>query len=270
MSNLLNISEDFYSVQAEGDSTGVPAYFIRLKGCNLSCGISSKQIIDIKRAGKGNIPHETFIGDLHESGKATWTCDSALVWLFGDAKPFEYLVDRWKEQNVLDNIIKGKTHLVWSGGEPTVHQNKIVDFLNWFQEQYPHAELYNEVETNGTITMTDEFSDKMHQINCSVKLQNSGMSKERRIKRDALNKIIAHPNYWFKFVVSLEEDLIEIKNDFVNEFDIEHKRILMMPGLDDQDDFHERTRFILELAKKSGYRGLTRLHISAYNKVTGV
>ena len=34
----LNLSEHFYSVQCEGASTGYPAYFIRLKGCNLMCG----------------------------------------------------------------------------------------------------------------------------------------------------------------------------------------------------------------------------------------
>ena len=44
----------------------------------------------------------------------------------------------------------------------------------------------------------------------------------------------------------------------------------MMPGLDSQDNFHERTRFCLEVAKKYGYIGLTRLHVSAWDKLTGV
>jgi hypothetical protein len=44
----------------------------------------------------------------------------------------------------------------------------------------------------------------------------------------------------------------------------------MMPGLDSQEDYHERTRFVLEMAKKYGYRGLTRLHISAWDRATGV
>ena len=34
----LAVSEDFYSVQGEGPTMGAPAVFLRLKGCNLTCG----------------------------------------------------------------------------------------------------------------------------------------------------------------------------------------------------------------------------------------
>ena len=34
--STLQVSEDFYSVQLEGHSQGIPAYFIRLQGCNLT------------------------------------------------------------------------------------------------------------------------------------------------------------------------------------------------------------------------------------------
>ena len=43
-----------------------------------------------------------------------------------------------------------------------------------------------------------------------------------------------------------------------------------LPGLDHQDNFHERTEFCLQMAKKYGYIGMTRLHISAWNQTTGV
>lgn len=35
-------------------------------------------------------------------------------------------------------------------------------------------------------------------------------------------------------------------------------------------DFHERTQFVLEMAKKYMFRGLTRLHISAWDKTLNV
>ena len=38
----LLISSDFYSVQGEGISSGVPSYFVRLGVCNLTCGMSRK------------------------------------------------------------------------------------------------------------------------------------------------------------------------------------------------------------------------------------
>jgi hypothetical protein len=43
-----------------------------------------------------------------------------------------------------------------------------------------------------------------------------------------------------------------------------------MPGLDDQANFHERTQFCLEMAKKYKFVGMTRLHISAWDKTLNV
>ena len=79
-----------------------------------------------------------------------------------------------------------------------------------------------------------------------------------------------HHNYWFKFVISEEKDLKEIENDFVKPLKIPAERVLMMPGLDAQKNYHERTLFCMNMAKKYGYTGLTRLHVSAWDRTTGV
>ena len=48
---------------------------------------------------------EIFEGDLHKEGKATWTCDSTSQWLWrGENKDFQYLIDRWKEEDIYDDI----------------------------------------------------------------------------------------------------------------------------------------------------------------------
>ena len=96
------------------------------------------------------------------------------------------------------------------------------------------------------------------------------MSREKRIVDKALKSIMSYGNYYFKFVISTEEDIKEIENDFIIPYKIPFKRVLLMPGLDCRADFHERTRFSLEMAKKYGYIGLTRLHISCWDKATGV
>ena len=57
----------------------------------------------------------------------------------------------------------------------------------------------------------------LDQINCSVKLANSGMPKNRRISPGALERIMSHDNYWFKFVISTEDCLKEIEEDFLKE-----------------------------------------------------
>ena len=268
----LLISSDFYSVQGEGKSSGVPSYFVRLGTCNLTCGMSrlfTNKLLKEKSLEDGEI----FVGDLHAEGKATWTCDSTSQWLWrGEDKEFQYLIDRWKEQGIYDDIKNGTIHIIWTGGEPTIkgHQEAIVNFDNFISnldiDYYP----YNEIETNGTIYIEDPLFDIINQINCSPKLSNSGMTEKQRIVPEAIKRIMEHPNYQFKFVISNEEDVKELFRDFVEPFNIPLKNVVCMPGLDDAVNFEERTQFCLEMAKKYRFTGLTRLHIAAWNKTLNV
>jgi len=272
MSSSLEISENFYSVQGEGISTGIPAYFIRLKSCNLRCGLLAQEIISLTKEMKSTeeyVAGGNLIGALQREGKATWTCDSAPVWVKGNYKPFQYLVDDWVSLGILENVKNGLVHLIWTGGEPTIpkHQKAIVEFLEWFD---PEGNTFNEIETNGTIRINDELLNRLDQINCSAKLDNSGMSKEMRINPEAIQIIKTHKNHSFKFVVSTEDDIKEAFASYIKPFDISIKSVCMMPGLDKQEDFHERTNFILEMSKIYGIRGLQRLHISAWGSCTGV
>jgi len=273
----LLISSDFFSVQGEGISSGIPSYFVRLGVCNLSCGISRvmmNQIIKDKNLEDGEI----FTGDLEANGSATWTCDSTSQWAWrGEDKSFQYLIDRWIEQSILEDIILGNIHIIWTGGEPTLpnHQLAIVGFLKYFKDfvRENYSELwwrfnpYHEIETNGTVVIEEPLFFLLSQINCSPKLSNSGMSEKLRIKPDALHTIQQHPNHQFKFVISTEEDILEMFEEFVIPIGMNLKKVVCMPGMDKQEDFHERTQFILEMAKKYKFRGLTRLHISAWNQV---
>ena len=121
----LNLSEHFYSVQCEGASTGYPAYFIRLKGCNLMCG------------GKD--------GSLMNEGKATWWCDSEAVWRQGKKTDFDVLIDAWREQDILKWVLNGRVHLIWTGGEPTMkkHQESIVSCINYLENDCTGGEFDN-------------------------------------------------------------------------------------------------------------------------------
>jgi len=274
--NKLLISSDFYSVQGEGISSGIPSYFVRLGICNLTCGMSrafANMLAKEKKLEDGEI----FVGDLHAEGKATWTCDSTSQWLWrGEDKDFQYLIDRWKEQGIYDDIKNGTIHIIWTGGEPTIkgHQEAICNFFKYWGEQdlgSTHVDsAFNEIETNGTVYIDEPLFVHLDQINCSPKLSNSGMTAKQRINPEAIKRIMEHHNYQFKFVISNEEDVQEIFRDFVVPFSIPLTNVVCMPGLDDQADFHERTNFVLEMAKKYKFRGLTRLHISAWNKTLNV
>lgn len=272
----LIISSDFYSVQGEGKSTGIPSYFVRLGLCNLTCGMSrifANKLLKEQKLEDGEI----FKGDLEEQGKATWTCDSTSQWLWrGEAKDFQYLIDRWKEQGIYDDIKSGLIHVIWTGGEPTMkfHQEAILNFLRYYNQQDMVPGGWNlgfhEIETNGTVYIEEYLFNKLNQINCSPKLSNSGMTEKQRIVPAAIKRIMEHPNYQFKFVISTEEDVKEIFRDFIEPFNIPLKNIVCMPGLDSQENFHERTQFVLEMAKKYKFTGMTRLHISAWDKTLNV
>jgi 7-carboxy-7-deazaguanine synthase len=284
--NKLLISSDFYSVQGEGISSGIPSYFVRLGICNLTCGMSRKfanQLAKDKSLEDGEI----FIGDLHHEGKATWTCDSTSQWLWrGVDQDFQYLIDRWKEQGIYEDIKNSTIHIIWTGGEPTIkgHQEAIVNFHKYWKSVDPSINkiisgglvstdkitAFSEIETNGTVVIDEPLWIQLDQINCSPKLSNSGLDAKQRINPDAIKRIMEHSNYQFKFVISNEDDIVEMFRDFVEPFNIPLKNVVCMPGLDDAANFEERTQFVLEMAKKYKFRGLTRLHIAAWNKTLNV
>lgn len=272
----LRISEDFYTIQGEGFSTGVPAYFVRLRDCNLTCGASMAMTKQVKQDGEGNTDPGSFEGDLHQQGQATWTCDTLPVWVFGHKKPFSYLTDKWDTEGYLYDIASGLIHVIWTGGEPALPRNQksIIEFDKYFADYCRANDMYfgpyYELETNGTMVLSEHFANIISQINCSAKLANSGMTEKQRIVPDAIDSIINHPNYSFKFVVSTEEDMEEIFDTYIEPFNIPLYNVCIMPGLDGQEDFHERTLFSMEMAKKYRVRGLTRLHVSAWDKTTGV
>lgn len=292
----LLISEDFYSIQGEGITSGYPSYFIRLANCNLTCGASAKFVNQFK---KGLVDYDPgdFQGDLHEQGKATWTCDTIPVWARGTEQEFQYLIDRWKDQGIYEDICSGLIHIIWTGGEPTIpnHQVSIANFHKYLLEQddnrnnspflksyfdwdgekgskkqYIKVPSFDEIETNGTLYIDDDLFYQLDQINCSPKLSNSGMGPKQRIVEKAIKRIMEHPRYQFKFVISSEDDIFEMFETFIKPFDIPLQNVVCMPGLDDQKDFHERTKFVMEMAIKYKFIGLTRLHVSAWDRTTGV
>jgi organic radical activating enzyme len=273
--NKLLISSDFYTVQGEGISSGIPSYFVRFGICNLTCGMSRAFTNTLAKEAKLE-DGEIFEGDLVKEGKATWTCDSTSQWLWrGEDKEFDYLINRWKEEGVYDYIKDGSVHVIWTGGEPTIkgHQDSIINFTNYWMSRYldrNDVNPYYEIETNGTIVIDVKLFNMLDQINCSPKLSNSGMTAKQRINPEAIERIKLHKNYQFKFVISTEDDILELFRDFVEPFKIPLKNVVCMPGLDDASDFEERTRFCLEMAKKYRFRGLTRLHIAAWNKTLNV
>jgi 7-carboxy-7-deazaguanine synthase len=281
---FLPISEVFYSIQGEGPTTGVPSIFLRLFNCNFRCGATQETLQRIRKLAQQEHT-EDIIKELMIPETGTWVCDSIPVWVQNHKTPFEIIAQKFEDEGLVKDVFNGRIHLIWTGGEPTLPANSkaIVTFLDWFRKDYLTTKLdlsvnqvyttckfYNEIETNGTQYIEDALFEELNQINCSAKLSNSGHTGIERINRNAINRIMEHKNYWFKFVISNEEDIEEMFSDFIRPFSIPLEKVICMPALDKQEEYFERTRFIMEMAKKYKFIGMSRQHLAAWGALTGV
>lgn len=239
----LAISEVFYSIQGEGPTTGFPAVFVRLGGCNLMCG------------GEGTQKD----GKLHNG--ATWRCDTIEVWMKSKSKAFKDILP----ENCIKAIKKG-ANLIITGGEPLIQQNNVIEFINYVKENY-NINCYVEIETNGTIEPNEQISKLVNQWNCSPKLLNSGMPNIKTYNTNAIDKL-NKLNTAFKFVLSNSMDWEEVKKFY---FDIvNHNKIWLMPAGSNQDELIKSKEIVAEIAKNNYIKFTNRLHIEIWNKKTGV
>lgn len=167
----LRVSEVFGpTIQGEGPLVGLPATFLRLMGCNLSC---------------------------------SW-CDTPYTW---DASRFDLAAEgttRTAADLVDDIVLRGEHLLVISGGEPMLQQDKLVELL-----QLLPAGWRVQVETAGTIEPAAALTRFVEYV-VSIKLDHSGNGPERYQplaieELQATRKVLA-----WKFVVQSEDDLPEV------------------------------------------------------------
>ena len=230
---VLKISEQFYSIQGEGKTMGVPALFVRLQACNILC-------------------------------KGDWICDTIEVWKTGNTiEVNEWLVGLNKHIN----SFRAGAHLIFTGGEPLLQQKAIALAIRAFKAVYGFKP-YVEIETNGTIMPSEELIEVVDLFNCSFKLSNSGVKYERRIKIDVLKKLNSC-NSIFKIVVYPIDDYNEAELIF-NEVGIDKKDIWLMPPADCFSDLSRRSQQVAAICKEKAVNFSSRLQLVLWNKTTGV
>lgn len=229
---FLVVAETFYSIQGEGPSTGHPAVFLRLAGCNLLCK------------------------------SATWVCDTIEVWKRGTATDFE---DVLTPQFIYE--LQRGAHLVITGGEPLQQQERIVEYLQ-FLAKHKNCQPYVEIETNGTVVPSRHLRYIVHQWNVSFKLSNSGEPADKRINEGALSVFNGMQNTVFKIVVATEEDVLELVQDFGNIINL--GRVTLMPAGATQEELNAVRPAVVEICKRMCMRYTDRAHIVIWNKKTGV
>lgn len=252
---MINVAELFYSIQGEGATSGWPAIFLRLTGCNLLCGGNGTQ----------------FDKQLHDG--ATWRCDTIEVW----QKVRRRISGNDLFTEIMNLIPKdiytpSLPQLVITGGEPLLSMKpELLELIyNYYARAVDGSKI--EIETNGTIDPTGklgEFSSQFR-FNVSPKLANSGMSKEIRIQHKALHALNEYQNSIFKFVISSKDDWHEVVEDYILPIGISTEKIYLMPAADNRQLLIDNSLLVAELCKNEGVRYSPRHQVMIWDKTTGV
>lgn len=244
LENQPGVPEIFDTIQGEGRNLGRPVVFARLSDCNLSC---------------------------------SW-CDTPQTWAFTQQRAELHdegeVYDKAVEQTYVEvgdavRIIDGfpVKRLVVTGGEPMMQQAGITELIKGLRAE--NENYWVEVETNGTIPPTKEVLELADQFNVSVKLENSGNPEKKRRKPKALEIFAATEKADFKFVVFGSDDLPEIL-ELVEEYQIPHERVFLMPEGRTPEEITARQEELVEIAKKENFNVTTRLHVLIWGKKRNV
>jgi len=225
--------EIFATVQGEGTTAGLPSVFVRLADCNLKC---------------------------------RW-CDTKYTWDWTSHDRAKETVEIAVEEiarRVLEAAGDGVTNAVFTGGEPLLQQDELVDLAARLREKGFRIE----VETNGTVLPTEAFAACVDQWNVSPKLASSGNADRARHRPSMLQWFAARPNALLKFVITSDEDVTEV-SELAMALGLPRERVLLSPEGVDPATLAERSRWLADRCRTHGYRLGTRLHVFLWGSERG-
>ena len=230
----MKISELFFSIQGEGELTGVPSVFVRTSGCNLRC-----RWCDTKYA--------------------SWKPE-------GENVTINDLVDKVCSYPA--------RHVVISGGEPMIAKGiEEFTHLLKESGKHITIETAGTIAPNGIqcdlASLSPKLSDSTPKEG-DINKEWIDRHESKRLDYGILSEWVNSYNFQLKFVVSKEEEIKEIQNVISRiEGKILPQKVLLMPEGIDPDTLRSRYDLLIDLCKENGYRLCHRLHIDLFGNTPG-
>lgn len=233
------ISETFYSLQGEGELTGVPSFFIRTSGCNLRC---------------------------------TW-CDTP----YASWRPEG--TERSPAELVSEAQLHSGRHAVLTGGEPMIAPElpALAEGLRAAGFHITIETAGTVPPPPGLACDLASISPKLKNSTPSVEKAGTGWATRHEANRHRPDAILAwlKNGYAFqlKFVVADPADLGEI-DTLLAELaasggTIPPHKILLMPEATTLETMRARSAWLGEACKTRGWRYAHRLHVELYGNQRG-
>lgn len=227
----MRISEIFESIQGEGVLAGVPSLFLRASGCNLRCAWC-------------------------DTPYASWAPEGQ-----------EWTVERLAARAAASRL----RHVVITGGEPMIFAD-LAPLTRTLEALGKHITI----ETAGTM----DQDVACHLMSISPKLANSTpygieggrwveMHERARLRPDVVRGLMARYDYQLKFVIREEADVDEV-SALVGQLAAPPERVLLMPEGVEPERLRERSVWLAEICRRTGFRYSPRLHIFLYGNRRGV
>jgi 7-carboxy-7-deazaguanine synthase len=228
------ISETFYSLQGEGELTGVPSVFVRTSGCNLRCAWC-------------------------DTPYASWNPE-------GTQRTVAQLVAEVESH-------PQARHVVLTGGEPMIAKD-IRPLAAALRAAGRHItiETAATVAPDGIACDLASLSPKL--LNSAPDpAEHAAWRKKHEATRwrpDAVRAWVDAYACQFKFVVARPADIEELESMLAAlKRDIPRHKILLMPEATSLAQMRDRAAWLGELCKARGYRYAHRLHIELYGHKRG-
>ncbi|MEX1119186.1 MAG: 7-carboxy-7-deazaguanine synthase QueE [Terrimicrobiaceae bacterium] len=230
----MRIAEIFYSVQGEGELTGVPSVFVRTSGCNLRCQWCDTPYASWQPEGQ----------------------DKSVPDILKEVAGFP------------------AQHVVLTGGEPMIagEIHELASGLRK-QGKHITIETAGTIAPNGIACDLASLSPKLANSTPPTDAIGPGWVERHetsRLRPEVLLEWISNHNFQFKFVVTGQRDLPEIEQLLSKlSAPIPAWKIQLMPEGTSSEKLHEKQTELLDLCKAKGYRYCDRLHIHLFGNTKG-